>query len=156
MLIKWRNTSCGIRCKRWHLYPYPWWSHQSTRGTFQPLHTLHKDHPVKTQIHGDVGTLYAWMNCFQRWDTDLSLQCPLHSRCHITRAQPMPKLTTPAKVWLPPTSTVRGPPLSPCLMIMLEQEWYWLIAQPDDLSNIDIWISMSIPRWLEKNSSAMC
>ena len=76
------------------------------------------------------------MNCFQRWDTDLSLQCPLHSRCHITRAQPMPKLTTPAKVWLPPTSTVRGPPLSPCLMIMLEQEWYWLIAQPDDLSLI--------------------
>ena len=29
-----------------------------------------------------------------------------------------------------------------------------LIAQPDDLSDIDIWIS--IPRWLEKYSTAMC
>ena len=36
-----------------------------------------------------------------------------------------------------------------------------LIAQPDDLSDIDNWISMSIiyisiPRWLEKYSTAMC
>ena len=45
----------------------------------------------------------------------------LHSKSHqksskksSTRAQPMPKLTTPAKVWMPSTSTVNGPPLSPC------------------------------------------